>query len=91
MSRDLQHQISILIIQKACGYVTTKKDVINLNNKEEEEVQTFLYLPWNHDGQYCWDRKRCTEIKPRINQECCFIHQQAMEISPIQHRPIKEY
>lgn len=41
MSRDLHHQISILIIQKAWGYVTKKKNVINLNSKEEEVVQTF--------------------------------------------------
>lgn len=85
MSRDVQHQISILIIQKAWGYVTNKYDVINLNNKEVEEVQTFLYLPSSHNGQYRTDRKRCKEIKPRINQKFCFIPEQPIEISPIQH------
>lgn len=88
MSRDLQHQISILMIQKTRGYVTKKNNVINLNNKEVEEVQTFLYLPWSYNGQYRRDRKRCNEIKPRINQKFRFIPEQPIEISPIQHRPI---
>lgn len=65
--------------------MTNKYDVINLNNKKVEEVQTFLYLPSSHNGQYHRDRKGCKEIKPRINQKFRFIPEQPIEISPIQH------